>query len=117
MLSLGQFTGTDNWYKHFTGLLYTDGVQYLAEEAKAYWLIDAIFSHIVTNKAFKHEDFVACKLKLTETGGAILNLEDGNDNVIASQVIPFTNFPFEDIEDDELMLFFENDVLYLPSER
>ncbi|MFM6209871.1 DUF6876 family protein, partial [Planktothrix sp.] len=27
---LSQFTGTETWYRHFTGLLYTDGIQYLA---------------------------------------------------------------------------------------
>lgn len=39
---LSQFTGTQTRYRHTTGLLYTDGIQYLAEKAEVYWLIDAI---------------------------------------------------------------------------
>ncbi len=41
---LTQFTSTTQYYKHLMGLLYTDGVQYVAEQGKAYWLIDAIVS-------------------------------------------------------------------------
>jgi hypothetical protein len=43
---LRQFTGTEQWYRHWTGrILYTDGVKYLADNAEAYWLVDAIASH------------------------------------------------------------------------
>src|SRR5690606_36125280 len=42
---LQRFTGSETFYTHFTGrLIYTEGVQYLAEHAGAYWLIDAIAS-------------------------------------------------------------------------
>jgi hypothetical protein len=41
---LCQFTGTETWYRHsmYRNVLYTAGVQYLAEKAGAYWLIDII---------------------------------------------------------------------------
>ncbi len=39
---LEQFHGTEKWYRHFTGLVYTDGIKYLAENAGAYWLIDLV---------------------------------------------------------------------------
>ncbi len=39
---LEQFYGTEKWYRHFTGLVYTDGIKYLAENAGAYWLIDLV---------------------------------------------------------------------------
>ena len=41
---LASFTGTTQYYPHFLGLLYTDGIHHLAEHAGAYWLIDAIAS-------------------------------------------------------------------------
>lgn len=45
-LDLSPFTGTEHWYKHWLGgLLYTDGVKYVADQAGAYWLIDAIASY------------------------------------------------------------------------
>jgi hypothetical protein len=41
---LAQFTGTENWYRHalVRKVLYTDGVQYVAEHGGAYWLLDEI---------------------------------------------------------------------------
>ena len=45
---LMQFSGTENYHKHFLGLLMTDGVKYMADnggEFGAYWLIDAIGSY------------------------------------------------------------------------
>ena len=45
---LQQFTETDHWYRHgfFRRILYTDGIKYMAETGGAYWLLDAIASHI-----------------------------------------------------------------------
>ncbi len=53
---LSQFTGTETWHRHFTGLLYTDGIQYLAEQAEAYWLIDAIASY---QHQLKRDEYLA----------------------------------------------------------
>ena len=44
--ALSQFTGTEEYHTHWIGrFVYTDGVQYLAEQCGAYWLLDAIASH------------------------------------------------------------------------
>src|SRR3989304_933089 len=47
MTDLSQFTGTETWWKHpiFRSYTYTDGVKYVADSCKAYWLIDAILSN------------------------------------------------------------------------
>lgn len=41
---LNQFTGTGKWRRHPLNprVLHTDGVEYFAEKAGAYWFIDAI---------------------------------------------------------------------------
>ena len=41
---LQQFTGSETWYRHtlVRDVLYTDGAQFLAERAGAYWLLDEI---------------------------------------------------------------------------
>jgi hypothetical protein len=39
---LSQFTGTSQYYQHPLGVLYTDGMHYMAERGGAYWLIDVI---------------------------------------------------------------------------
>lgn len=42
-VALKSFTGTTRFYRHWAGILvFTDGAKFLADEAKAYWLIDAI---------------------------------------------------------------------------
>jgi hypothetical protein len=41
---LAQFTGSEHWYRHqmVRDVLYTDGVQYVAQRGGAYWLINEI---------------------------------------------------------------------------
>jgi len=41
---LARFTGTEQWFRHSINskVLYTEGTQYLAEHAGAYWLLDEI---------------------------------------------------------------------------
>ena len=41
---LRQFTGTEHWYRHPLArkVLYTDGVQHVAEQGEAYWLLDSL---------------------------------------------------------------------------
>lgn len=110
--ALAHFYGSETWYKHITGSLYTDGVQYLADKAGCYWLIDEIcFRQRFTR--VRCEAFQVWKLrKNTYGGGAVLTCEDGNKNVVHTFRIPFTDFPLQSIE-----LWFENRTLMLPTER
>lgn len=43
--NLEHFCGSEEFYKHFLGIHYTEGVKYLAQNSQSYWLIDAIASH------------------------------------------------------------------------
>ena len=43
-LDLDQFYGSEDLHKHWSGLKYTEGVQYLCEQASSFWLLDAIAS-------------------------------------------------------------------------
>jgi len=71
----------------------TDGAKFVADEAGAYWLMDAIASNVGSYKA---EGFVV--VKLVKTGdAALLTLEDGNDNILARQDIEYTDFPLDDV--------------------
>ena len=38
---LMQFIGTENYWRHWLGFNYTDGVKYLAEKGEAYWQLSA----------------------------------------------------------------------------
>lgn len=111
---LDQFTGSENWYRHpMTGMSYTDGVKYMAEVAGAYWLVDDILIAQRFERKLAGQEFLVWKLTKNKTGrGAKLVAEDGNDNKLYAEKIDFTDFPL-----DEITLFLENRVLYLPSER
>ncbi|MFC1765106.1 DUF6876 family protein [Planctomycetota bacterium] len=105
---LRQFTGAVNYYRHWTGHgLFTDGVQYLAEQAGAYWLVDAIFSYR------RREPFQVWTLKKnTDDNGAVLTMqEDTGEPVKVHQDIPFTDFPL-----DQIKLYLIDGVVLLPSE-
>ena len=114
---LRQFTGTEaytRWSPLFRSFVLTDGALYLAEQAKCFWLMDAVASH---RGSYKDEAFVVAKLqRATATNGWVLRLEDGNDGLLADQLIEFSDFPL-----DEITLYVEydgtNHVILLPSEH
>ncbi len=91
---LASFTGTINWYRHWTNLLaYTDGVKTLAETAQAYWLIDAIASHQINPKVAWH-DFQVWTLTVSEDKTAVLQMkEDSDKQPVVTQKIDYTDFP------------------------
>lgn len=109
---LDQFTGTEVWYRHglVRGITYTEGAKYLADRAGAYWLLDEIACNQLDPR-LKFEPFQVWKLKRHGEHGATLSVEDGNDNVVFSKEIEFTDFPM-----DEVILWFTDDVILLPSE-
>ena len=115
-LNLKQFTGTEHHYLHqLSGFKYTDGVQYLAEKAEAYWLIDKILltmKHEAKLQLQDYQEFTSWRLLVNEDRTATLTAEDGNNHKIYSEKIDYTDFPLK-----EISLWFENGVLILPSEH
>lgn len=109
---LRQFSGTTQWFRHglMRSVLYTEGVQYLAEQAGAYWLIDKVATLQLEQK-ISAEGFQVWKLRVADSK-ATLTCEDGNDNTVYREAIEFTDFPLAEID-----LWFENSVIMLPSER
>ena len=91
---LSQFIGTEKFYRITPRHLLTDGTKYLAEQAKSFWLMDAIASHLP-----KYFADYFCVARLVVNGSsAVLTLDDGNDNVYASQAIEYTDFPLNEIK-------------------
>lgn len=116
-LDLRQFIGTENYCRHSIArnYLYTDGVQYLAEKAGAYWLVDAIFFHQPDKRISRNEELAAFQcwtLTVADDNSAVLTCDDGNKNTILTQEIPFTDIPLK-----EISLWLEHKVLLLPSEH
>ena len=111
---LAQFIGTEQYYRHFTGLRYTDGVKFLAEKAGAYWLIDAIASYqrepAIRGNA-RLQDFQLWELAVAGNEAVLTLKEDSGCPSIVEQEIEFTDFPLS-----EVALYVCNGVLMLPSE-
>lgn len=110
---LGGFTGTENYYKFHT-LKLTDGVKWLAEVCECYWLLDIIFSIARFERKLRGQEFVVCKIRvirLAHSTKAVFTADDGNNNILYRQNIPFTDFPL-----DEIKLYLVDGVILLPSE-
>ncbi|WP_199311976.1 DUF6876 family protein [Phormidium tenue] len=112
---LYQFTGTSQWYPHPLGLLYTDGVLYLAERGGAFWLLDAIASwqfdpRIRFDPMLQRIQF--WKLTVNSDRSAVLICERDLDDVVVTQEIPFTDFPLGSVT-----IYCQSGVLLLPSEH
>ena len=108
--NLKHFSGTTKYYKNFFDLLYTEGVRYLANEAKCHWLIDLIGSFQIGGR-IRFEDFQVYTVKVKDDMSANVTVSDGDNNILAHQVIPYTDFPL-----DEITLWNVDGVLLLPSE-
>lgn len=111
--ALRNFCGTETWFRHpfFPKYLYTEGIQFLAEEAGCYWLIDLIYGLQCDQQAVRNEAFQVWDLIVGENKAATLQCEDGNGNVIFVHRLNYTTFPLEKIR-----LYFSENVLLLTTE-
>ena len=107
-----QTIGSRQWHRHPFGLIYTDGILYLAETCEAFWLIDVVASwqREVMKKLEAHRlrPFQVWRLRLVDGDnvelGWILDAwsdtpeykggEDGRPSVrLAYQEIGYSSFP------------------------
>ena len=93
-LALRDFTGTQNYHRVLPKLVITDGVEFLANNANSYWLVSAIYWHLVTQPI--RSEFVVARLVVSGKT-ANLVLDDGNDQVISEQHIEYTDFPLDEV--------------------
>ena len=110
---LVQFTGSQNFYRHslVREVLYTEGVQYVADAAGAHWLLDEIALAQRNIIPVKREDFQVWDLKVNADQTAILTCGDGNGLEVYSKHIEFTDFP-----EPGIRFYYANWVIHLPSE-
>lgn len=111
---LDTFTGSEEIYRHFLGICYTQGVKYLANKAQAYWLLDAIASHqtkqLLSQPALR--DFQLWQLTVSSDKSAVLICqEDSDTEPVVKQEIEYTDFPLGFVK-----LYLIQKVLLLPSE-
>jgi hypothetical protein len=80
-------------------------------ERRGYWLLDAIAIAQRFEKCVAAEGFQVWTLKVNDDRTASLVCDNGNDNIVYTQHIEFTDFPL-----DEIKLYFTDNVILLPSE-
>ncbi len=95
---LAQCHGTEHYYRHslLKSFVYTDGVKLMADNAGAYWLIDAIASY-QPEPRFHTEELKHFQLWELEVEGstAVLTCKADSDRApVVTQDILFTDFPF-----------------------
>ena len=99
-------------------LVITDGVKWLADNAGAYWLLDAIASYQQRCQKDKMlRDFQVWTLTTEQRSehnrrGHLKCERDTGDKKPIRQEIEYTDFPL-----DSIKLYVENGVILLPSER
>jgi hypothetical protein len=111
--TLAQFTGSQHFYRHglVREVLYTEGVEYVVENAGAQWLLDEIAlaqRHIIP---VKREDFQVWDLKVNADQTATLTCGDGNGREVYAKRIEFTDF-----REPGIRFFYSDWVIHLPSE-
>ena len=123
---LMQFTGDLERYRHPFNkhVIYTPGVQFLAERAGAYWLIDVIVSYFGTAKMMnairkdrRLSDLQFWRLDVNADSTAIVTARADTDvKPFITQEIALTDFPLEFVE---IWAAFDGRhwTLYLPSEH
>jgi hypothetical protein len=111
---LRQFTGSEHWYRHglVRDILFTDGAKYVADQGGAYRLLDEIAFAQSGDKHVAAEEFQVWKLTVKPDRTATLACGDGNGRTVFEKAIEYTDFPADGIE-----LWFENNTIYLSSER
>ena len=110
---LAQFTGSEQWYRHGINraVLFTDGAKFVADQAGAYWLLDEIAIIQPHNARVAAEEFQVWTLAVNADQTGVLTCDDGNDNVVYTKEIEYTDFP-----PDGITLYFTNNTILLPSE-
>lgn len=126
---LNMFTGTENYHRFspFFPVVLTDGARYVAQNGGqhgAFWLMEAIASHIPTvikkNLMCRDIQFWELKVNLKKKSAVLTCVPDSDEKPVATQRIPYTDFDLPYIKlyvkpqwlDSERMVW----VIMLPSE-
>lgn len=97
--------GTENYWKHPLGFVFTDDVKEFVEEYKAYWTLDVVGSYM---PKFKKYDFLLLTFDVEDSKCTFTAKEDlGQPNIIR-QFIPFTDLTVS------IKLYLDNGVLMFP---
>ena len=92
--NMAHATGSMSYTKHWLGLILTDGIIQLREDADCFWLVDAIASYK------RKEEFQLWELEtnLKEKSAVLTMKTDTNNPELVRQEIEYTDFPLKKIQ-------------------
>ena len=95
---LRNFYGTEHYYRHMPGLVITDGVKFLADNAGCYWLLDMVWSYLPMLRKSRDTFFVVRYAGTPGESGLFSVTDDIPANqTYAQQAIEHTDFPLDEI--------------------
>lgn len=93
---LNHFTGSEYVFQHWCNnrLVYTEGIQHLANKLKCYWLIEEM-AYVILPKLLEHhfDHFYCIKFFVNNDFSATILIDDGNGNIHFDYEIRWTDFP------------------------
>jgi hypothetical protein len=114
--ALRQFTGTERYHKHLfpgkSGILLTDGCDFIRTHCNAHWLFDCILSYN-SEKVLKNINWQCWELRQSkkDLSWLLTCREDSDKKPLITQTIEFSDFPIEGIK-----IWLIDKVALLPSE-
>ena len=95
---LRNFYGTEHYYRHMPGLVITDGVKFLADNAGCYWILDIVWSYLPVLRKSRDTFFVVRYAGTPGASGLFSITDDIPPNqTYAQQAIEHTDFPLDEI--------------------
>ena len=115
---IDQVNGFDTHYRHaLSGMTYSDGVKFIAEEAGAYWLIDAILISSKRKRLQARCDGLEFWTLTVKDKAAVLVCTDGGMNGEKAKAVYTQNIDYTDFPLDKITLYIDSGILCLPGER
>jgi len=101
------YNGTDTYWKHPFGLIYTDSVRDFCEDKDAYWTLDVVASYL---PQIKHYDFLVIYFDVADSRCSFYAREDLGTPDVVRQEIEYTDMPVS------IKLYFSDGILMFPSD-
>ncbi len=110
---LSQHIGTEEYHRFsaLSKLVMTDGVKDFCDLCQCFWLLDVIMSYQHTKILREKGEFQVWRIWKTGDTTATVSCDDGNENILITQKIEYTDFPLQSFK-----LYCSNGVIFLPSE-
>lgn len=112
--ALRHFSGTGTWFRHMLvrAMLYTEGVQFFAENGGvhgAYWFLDIVATEFFP--LLTKQPFLLIIMEVSAAEKATITVENGNKKVVVTRQVDFT-----DMQPGLWRFYLTDNVLLLPSE-